>query len=215
MTDQTSKNIHEAFRFVGKAGKEISALKVAIDDAIVRISRANPQLVVAPDDEEESPTYRWRWVCNGYATTYKVTASGKRSGRAGSLYYLFDLAMENGPAQQLSQAVICVGYVSKGTNLLISSFEPWMPLTEINGHRWELAKDKRIWFWNALGRDPSDLTNSCWVYFVPLGQIHTPADVESILVLPPFDLLKGRSLPKLAKILQFDKGEFALDKKIG
>jgi hypothetical protein len=220
MEASESNQIYEAFKFARRVGDEIDALHGAVKDELLKASeQPGAEYSFVHTDAQQKPTARSDyWVCEVWGESFSVSEKRKpkRLG-LGYLYYVYDLSWESGPASQLKQAVIMVGYASVRAskahpqNMTIDAFYPWEPtILDDRGKRWLLAKDKRAWFWNGGTSDFSDVDNTCWVYFVPLAGIHNQRDVADVLVTPALGLLTNRqqTLTNVAPVIRFAENKF-------
>jgi hypothetical protein len=223
MSDLTSKNIHDAFRFVRTVTEELDDLIKALDESITKVTDALDKYKLAYDTNEDEQMQsppdqaRYYWLCDAYCISCAL--SEKRRGRntLGYLYYLFDFGHTGGPADKLSQAVVGVGYVGKlaaekhPDKMDIKTFFPWRPTEDDEkGNRWKLNNDSKIWVWDGGASNLSDLEGACWIYFVPLGTIRNHNEVADFLVKPFMEILVGHQegLSDLACAVQFENGEF-------
>lgn len=220
MGTSESNKIYEAFKFARQVGDEIDALHNAVKEELLKASeRPGAEYTFARSEAEQKPAARSNyWVCEVWGESFSVSEKrkSKRLG-LGYLYYAYDLSWESGPAYQLKQAVIMVGYASARAskahpqNMTIDAFYPWEPtILDGTGTRWLLAKDERAWYWNGATSDFSDVDNTCWVYFVPLAAIHNQRDVADVLVAPALGLLTDRqqTLTNVAPVIRFSDNKF-------
>lgn len=220
MSDATSKNIYDAFRFVRTVTEELDDLIKALDEAINKATGAldGYKLVYDTNEDEQmqSPPdqTKYYWLCDAYCISYPLR-HGKTS--LGTLYYLFDFGHTGGPSDKLSQAVVGVGYVGKlaaqkhPDKMEIKAFFPWRPTeNDEKGSRWKLNNDSKVWVWDGGSSNLSDLDGACWIYFVPLGTIRNHDEVADFLVEPFRQILIGNQggLSDLACAVRFENGEF-------
>ena len=218
MVVNESQRIYKAFKFVRNVTSEIDALYKALEDEILKISEEPGQsFSLQYDEEHHRPAGTYNWLCEAWDVSFSLSEKADRKKMVrGYLFYLFDLSYPRGPAEQLEQSVLCVGYVSAKAyrnypkELTIDAFFPWQPTTpDEDEKRWELSNDRKIWFWTGAGSNLGDLDSSCWVYFVPLALIPDRQAVSRILIRPALDILhkKNRSsVAKVVEILSIQKG---------